>query len=59
MAIQYDINDRILQEIDHLETESDMKDFLKDVLQFEIDIIDKGKPEYRDAYMDLINKRVK
>lgn len=59
MPIQYDINDRILREIDQLDADSDMKEFLKEVLQFEIDIIDKGRPEYRDAYLDLINRRVR
>ncbi len=59
MPIQYDINERILNEIDQLETDADIKEFLKEVLQFEIDIIDKGKPEYRDAYLELINRRVK
>lgn len=59
MPIQFDINSRILREIDELETETEMKEFLKEVLQFEIDIIDKGRPEYRDAYLELINRRVK
>ncbi len=59
MPNQYDINSRILKEIGELDVDTDMKDFLKDVLQFEIDIVDQGRPEYRDAYLDFINRRVK
>jgi len=54
MSSKEEINDRILKEIGSLSTDKKNKDFLKDILIFELEIIDKGKPVFRDKYEEIL-----
>jgi hypothetical protein len=50
------INKRIMDEIDRLKADNDVKQFLKEILLYELDIIDQGRPVFRDKYVEIINK---
>jgi hypothetical protein len=50
------INKRILDEIDALRADKDIKQFLREILLFELDIIDQGRPAFKDKYIEIMNK---
>ena len=56
MKPHHEINERILREIDQLDTHEDVKEFLKEILSFELDIIDKGSPRFTETYNEIFNK---
>lgn len=49
------INERILDEIDALKADKKIKEFLKEILLLEVDIIDQGKPSFKEKYEEMIN----
>lgn len=49
------INKRILDEIEELKADKDVKEFLKEILLYELDIMDQGRPVFKDKYIELIN----
>jgi hypothetical protein len=56
MKGRHEINKRIVNEIDKLEAKKEVKEFLKEILSFELDIIDKGSPRFSERYEELFNK---
>lgn len=50
------INKRILDEIEALKADKDIKQFLREILLFELDIIDQGRPTFKDKYVEIIEK---
>ena len=55
MASRDNINERILKEIDSLQTGKEYKEFLKRILAFELENIDR-KPQYKDEYERIVNE---
>lgn len=49
------INERILDEIDDLKADKKIKEFLKEILLLEVDIIDQGRPSFKEKYEEIIN----
>ena len=54
MVSQIKIHDRILTEIELLQTEDEIKEFLKRILNFELDVADMGKPAYTEEYEKIL-----
>lgn len=50
------INERILKEIEALRADKDIKEFLHEILLFELDILDQGRPAFKEKYEEIINK---
>lgn len=53
---RHEINKRIVKEIDSLATNGEIKEFLKEILSFELDILDKGSPRFSETYEEIFNK---
>jgi hypothetical protein len=56
MKSQSAINDRILREIDNLKADDKIKNFLKEILLVELDIMDKDRGQYVDQYKAIIDR---
>jgi len=56
MKARHEINKRILKEIDNLDTKDEIKEFLKEILSFELDILDKGSPKFTETYDEIFDK---
>ena len=56
MKPHHEINERILREIDQLDTHKDVKEFLKEILSFELDVVDEGRPRFTEQYNEIFNK---
>lgn len=56
MKAQHEINKRILREIDKLDTHKDIKQFLKEILSYELDNIDRGSPRFTETYNEIFNR---
>ena len=56
MKARHEINKRIVKEIDNLNAKDGIKEFLKEILSFELDIIDKGSPRFSETYDELFNR---
>ena len=56
MKTRSEINKRILKEIDALGTNKEIKEFLKEILSFELDILDKGGSKYSETYNEIFSK---
>ena len=50
------IHERILNEIKKVKAEKPMKDFLEKILEFELDILDKGRPVFKPDYERMLNE---
>ena len=50
------VHDRILDEIKDVKADKQMKDFLKIILEFELDILDKGRPVFKPDYDRMLNE---
>lgn len=55
MKSRFEINKRIIKEIDNLDAADNVKEFLKEILECELDNLDKGKPEYTEKYKEIFN----
>jgi uncharacterized membrane protein YheB (UPF0754 family) len=49
------INKRIIKEIDALKVDPRINDFLKELLEIELDNLDKAKAQYIDEYSEKLN----
>lgn len=58
MKSQTAINDRILREIDNLDADVKMKNFLKEILLVELDLMDKDRPQYVDQYKSILDRSI-
>jgi hypothetical protein len=60
MVQVHEVNERIIKEIKEYDTDAEIKQFLLDVLDFELEHIDervnKRKVHFRDDYEHMINK---
>ncbi len=56
MKSQSAINDRIIREIDNLDSDIKIKKFLREILHVELDIMDQEKPHYADQYKAILDK---
>ncbi|HHT9141172.1 MAG: hypothetical protein HY715_09320 [Planctomycetes bacterium] len=56
MKARHEINKRIVKEIDNLATQEEIKEFLKEILSFELDIIDKEHPRFSETYDEIFNR---
>jgi len=56
MKGRHEINKRIVKEIDNLDAQDEIKEFLKEILSFELDIIDKGSPRFSETYEEIFNR---
>jgi len=52
---QSDVNRLITDEVDQIE-DSDVKQFIRDILAFERSKIDQNQPHFKNEYEDLIKK---
>jgi len=50
------INKKILEKIEVLETAEEIKNYIKDILLFEIEHMDEGRPKYREDYLKMMKK---
>ena len=50
------IQERILKEIKEGKGDKDMKMFLERILEFELDILDQGRPTYKPDYERMLNE---
>lgn len=50
------ISGRILSEVDALKAPKAVKRFLKEILDYEIEILGEGKPQYVDTYKAKIDE---
>lgn len=50
------INTRIIKEIDALKVDPKINEFLKGLLEIELDNLDKPKPQYKDEYSEKLNE---
>lgn len=50
------VSKRILSELESLKIPKVVKSFLKDILDFEMEILDQGKPQYIDDYKQKIEE---
>jgi len=51
-----EINKRIMREIDNLEAKKEIKEFLKEILGFEMDISDKEGARFSEEYDEIFNR---
>lgn len=58
MTSQTAINDRILSEIDNLDVNEKMKNFLKEILLLELDIMDRDRPQYVDQFNAILEHNI-
>ena len=49
------INKRILDEIEALKADKDIKTFLREILLFELDILDQGRAAFKEKYEEIIS----
>lgn len=52
----YKINSQIIEEIDNLEVDLNLKNCLKEILLFEYNISNQYNPNFKKQYMNIINK---
>ncbi|WP_323736085.1 hypothetical protein PXD04_09400 [Methanosphaera sp. ISO3-F5] len=52
----YKINSQIIEEINNLEIDINLKDCLKEILLFEYDISNQYNPNFKKQYEKIINK---
>jgi hypothetical protein len=50
------VNERILDEIKSLKVNSKMKEFLEKILNFELDIMDQGRPNFSTQYNQILEE---
>jgi len=50
------INKRILDDINSLDTNKDIKEFLEEILSIELENIDKDKSQYIERYKEKLNE---
>ena len=50
------INKRIIKEIDALKVDTRINEFLKALLEIELNNLDKTKPQYIDEYSEKLNE---
>ena len=50
------INEKILEEIDRLKIDSNEKDLLRELLEFEKRNSEGGKNTYNDTYLEILEK---
>jgi len=55
MSSKDEINKKILNEIDILKADEKIKEFLKEILLLELEIMDEGKPAFREKYEKILN----
>lgn len=53
------LNRRIIEKVDEVEVTEAVKQFLKELLYFELQIIEEGSPRYKKRYDVLIEKYTK
>ncbi len=51
-----EVNNRILKEIEALNSDENQKLFLREIMEFELENIDKEMPKYTEEYKNLIAK---
>lgn len=51
------VNERILREIDEVENDN-VREFIREILEFERSKLDKDQPHFRNQYNNLIEKHV-
>ena len=52
------INKKILQKFEESKAEKSVKDYLKEILLFEIDHIDENKTKYKEDYIKMMRKYI-
>ena len=50
------INKKILKKIEELNTDIEIKSYVKDILLFEIEHMDESRPQYREEYLNMMKK---
>ncbi len=55
MSDKDEINEKILDEIESLKVNDKMKEFLSGILLLELDIMDEGRPVFKEKYEKMLN----
>ncbi len=48
------VNKRIIKEIDAIKDSAKIKQFLKEIMEVELENLDKGKPSYTDEFKNIM-----
>lgn len=55
MSSKDEINEKILNEIDALKADKKIKEFLRKILLLELEIMDEGRPAFKEKYEKILN----
>jgi hypothetical protein len=54
MKSQSAVNDRIRKEIANLKVDKNIVNFLLELVEYELDVMDKERPQYTDQYKTIL-----